>query len=313
MRRFIPRISLLALLAGAVLALPYARLHIIIPGRTVHNSHYLAGAFLYQLQTLTGTNADSPKVLDGKIVQREGKELYIDLNRLAPEETETLRRIAKAGANEGDITATAMTSYMDEHYYQLTHPYRSLQELLRENPYRDNPDWMVIPVDSSTFHRRRVLLISKDRITDALVRYFSNNDFLMFGEGTVIVAESFDKGGKFVEAEVLRKRGDTFWNFSIYNKGGTLIPVSLTFNENGDLDPATPGLHASKDCAVCHRMDRLDLSIVRGDGFDDQSLDYIRHEVTKVLGESAELHCHFVDDIPLTRSGKLRVTVSELT
>ena len=260
MRRFIPRISLLALLAGAVLALPYARLHIIIPGRTVHNSHYLAGAFLYQLQTLTGTNADSPKVLDGKIVQREGKELYIDLNRLAPEETETLRRIATAGANAGDITATAMTSYMDEHYYQLTHPYRSLQELLRENPYRDNPDWMVIPVDSSTFHRRRVLHISKDRITDALVRYFSNNDFLMFGEGTVIVAESFDKGGKFVEAEVLRKRGDTFWNFSIYNKGGTLIPVSLTFNENGDLDPATPGLHASKDCAVCHRMDRLDLS-----------------------------------------------------
>ena len=64
---------------------------------------------------------------------------------------------------------------------------------------------------------------------------------------------------------------------------------------------------------VQRRLDRLDLSIVRGDGFDDQSLDYIRHEVTKVLGESAELHCHFVDDIPLTRSGKLRVTVSELT
>lgn len=63
---------------------------------------------------------------------------------------------------------------------------------------------------------------------------------------------------------------------------------------------------------VQRRLDRLDLSIVRGNGFEDASLDYIRREVGKVLGDSAELHCHFVDDIPLTRSGKLRVTVSEL-
>ncbi|NID14528.1 phenylacetate--CoA ligase family protein [Luteibacter yeojuensis] len=63
---------------------------------------------------------------------------------------------------------------------------------------------------------------------------------------------------------------------------------------------------------VQRSLDRLDLSIVRGRDFEDASLDYIRREVAKVLGDSAELHCHFVDDIPLTRSGKLRVTVSEL-
>lgn len=63
---------------------------------------------------------------------------------------------------------------------------------------------------------------------------------------------------------------------------------------------------------VQRQLDRLDLSIVRGAGFDDTSLAYIQCEVAKVLGDSAELHCHFVDDIPLTRSGKLRVTVSEL-
>lgn len=63
---------------------------------------------------------------------------------------------------------------------------------------------------------------------------------------------------------------------------------------------------------VQRQLDRLDLSIVRGAGFDEASLAYIRREVAKVIGDSAELHCHFVDDIPLTRSGKLRVTVSEL-
>ena len=78
--------------------------------------------------------------------------------------------------------------------------------------------------------------------------------------------------------------------------------------------------HMLKDVAglqrfqlVQRRLDRLDLSIVRGTDFDDASLDYIRREVNKVLGDSVQLDCHFVDDIPLTSSGKLRVTVSELT
>jgi phenylacetate-CoA ligase len=71
-----------------------------------------------------------------------------------------------------------------------------------------------------------------------------------------------------------------------------------------------PGLQRFQ--LIQRHLDRLDLSIVRGTGFNDASLDYIRREVDKVLGNSVQLHCHFVDDIPLTRSGKLRVTVSEL-
>jgi phenylacetate-CoA ligase len=52
--------------------------------------------------------------------------------------------------------------------------------------------------------------------------------------------------------------------------------------------------------------------MVRGPGFDESSLAYIRREVAKVVGGSIELRCEFVDDIPLTPSGKLRVTVSHL-
>lgn len=63
---------------------------------------------------------------------------------------------------------------------------------------------------------------------------------------------------------------------------------------------------------VQRQLDQLDLSIVRGDAFDDASLAYIRREVTKVLGENIHLQCHFVDHIALTSSGKSRVTISEL-
>ena len=260
MLRSIRRVALLALLVGTALGVPSAWLHMTIPGRTVHNSHYLAASFLYQLQTMLGVDSDSPSVIDGKIVQRQGKELYIDLDRLAPGPARTLRQIASDAGSPSDVSLTAMTAYMDEHYYQLTRPYPNLQELLKEHPYRDNPNWMAIPVDSATFHRRRVLHINKDRIADALASYFSNNDFLMYGKGTVIVAESLDKRGNFVEAEVLRKRGDTFWNFSVYDSGGALVPASVTFDEDGEPDPKTSGLRTSRDCAICHRVDRLDLS-----------------------------------------------------
>src|SRR5579862_9435181 len=118
MRRLIPRIALLALLASAGRGVPSAWMHISIPGRTVHNSHYLAASFLYQLQTMLSADSDSPNVMDGRIVQRQGKELYIDLGRLAPDQAGKLRQIASRSALSGDISLTAMNSYMDNRYYQ---------------------------------------------------------------------------------------------------------------------------------------------------------------------------------------------------
>ncbi|HEV2622964.1 MAG TPA: phenylacetate--CoA ligase family protein [Frateuria sp.] len=64
---------------------------------------------------------------------------------------------------------------------------------------------------------------------------------------------------------------------------------------------------------VQRELDRLELSLVCSEAFDDASLAYIRREVAKVAGERVGLECRIVDDIPLTPSGKLRVTVSALT
>ena len=63
---------------------------------------------------------------------------------------------------------------------------------------------------------------------------------------------------------------------------------------------------------VQRRLDQLELSLVRGPGFDEASLAYIRRELAKVVGDSLQLNVHFVDDIPLTPSGKWRVCISEL-
>jgi len=180
------RFAATLLFGGMLAAVPTNWLHIALAGRTVHNSHYLAASFLYQLQTLLGTDASSPQVMQGRIIRRQGKELYIDLDQVPPERAAVLRQIAAQQQPAGEISLDEMGAYMAKRYYQLTRPYPTLQALLRDHPYRDNPNWLTVPVDSETFHRLRVLRINKDRIADALISYFDNNDRLIYPKGTVI-------------------------------------------------------------------------------------------------------------------------------
>lgn len=72
-----------------------------------------------------------------------------------------------------------------------------------------------------------------------------------------------------------------------------------------------PGLRRFQ--LVQRRLDRLELALVCDERFDDDAMAYIRRELAKVVGDGVALDCRIVDDIPLTPSGKLRVTVSALT
>ena len=59
-------------------------------------------------------------------------------------------------------------------------------------------------------------------------------------------------------------------------------------------------------------LDCVDMTLVRGDGFDESASAYIRRETAKVLGESVTLNLIFADTIALGTNGKFRVTISEL-
>lgn len=78
--------------------------------------------------------------------------------------------------------------------------------------------------------------------------------------------------------------------------------------------------HMLKDVAGVRRfqvvqdsLERFTLRIVPGPGFGAEQEAYVRREVSKVLGNDASLDLQRVDDIPLTASGKFRVTVSRLS
>ena len=64
--------------------------------------------------------------------------------------------------------------------------------------------------------------------------------------------------------------------------------------------------------AVQKTLDRIQVYAVRGDGFDQGAWDAVRTELQRVVGPATTLAFEFTEEIPLTATGKHRVTVSEL-
>jgi phenylacetate-CoA ligase len=63
---------------------------------------------------------------------------------------------------------------------------------------------------------------------------------------------------------------------------------------------------------VQRSLDSLDLSIVRGGGFDAGAVERIRGEIAAVIGTGTRVGIHFVEAIPTLANGKFRVTISEI-
>lgn len=63
---------------------------------------------------------------------------------------------------------------------------------------------------------------------------------------------------------------------------------------------------------VQRRLDRLDVILVRDEGFGDHTLVLVRNELARALGPGITCNFIYADAIPLTPTGKLRVTISEL-
>ncbi|HEY0861941.1 MAG TPA: phenylacetate--CoA ligase family protein [Pseudoxanthomonas sp.] len=63
---------------------------------------------------------------------------------------------------------------------------------------------------------------------------------------------------------------------------------------------------------VQKRLEAFEIRVVPDEGFDPGVIERVRSELVKVVGDSVALEFRLTDEIPLTPSGKQRVTVSEL-
>lgn len=96
--------------------------------------------------------------------------------------------------------------------------------------------------------------------------------------------------------------------------------LDLIRTESGKIIPGEFFPHMLKDVAGIAKfqvkqkvLQEIEISYIPNELFNQKDLEYILAEVNRVTG--GELHVKFtaVDDIPLTKLGKFRVTISELT
>ena len=60
------------------------------------------------------------------------------------------------------------------------------------------------------------------------------------------------------------------------------------------------------------RIDKLDFLVVRGEGFDDDSMRLLAEQVPKFFGPAMQYSVRFVEAIPQTRRGKYRFTICNI-
>jgi phenylacetate-CoA ligase len=58
--------------------------------------------------------------------------------------------------------------------------------------------------------------------------------------------------------------------------------------------------------------DEIEVKIVKNETFSDQDAKYIEHAIRRGAGEKLKIRLNFVEDIPVPRSGKIRLVVSEI-
>lgn len=158
-----------------------------------------------------------------------------------------------------------------------------------------NADHLVVELHGAAAGPGEVLLTDLSNEGMPLLRY-ANGDMATAGGDTCACGRGLPLLSR-VDGRVLD---------AIRTPDGRLLPGEFFPHMLKDV----PGLKRFQ--LVQRELDRLELSLVCGEAFDDASLAYIRREVAKVAGDRVGLECRIVDDIPLTPSGKLRVTVSAL-
>jgi phenylacetate-CoA ligase len=63
---------------------------------------------------------------------------------------------------------------------------------------------------------------------------------------------------------------------------------------------------------VQDRIDHLEVKVVKNVAFTDVEFRFMQDEIEKTIGSGVKVDFVFVEDIPLTPTGKFRVTVSNL-
>ncbi len=149
--------------------------------------------------------------------------------------------------SSGVVDWDELKSFLQATYYEARGVPPTLDSLRRETHYRDTATWFTVAVDGVMTTARRHIYVSRDALASALEGYVSSDEQLLYPVETTIVGEH-RRGNEIVEVTAMRKRGDGYWDYFVYDSTGHLATST-------DTDPKRLAVPAQ--CAGCHFGSRL--------------------------------------------------------
>ena len=156
-------------------------------------------------------------------------------------------RLAPA-VGDGVLDWDELEAFVQETYYEAREAPETLEALAQATGYRAaDSAWQQVAVDGVMTSARRDVYAPRAAIRQALADYTAQGGRLIYPVGTMFVGEHV-AGGRFVEATVMQKRPDGFWDFFTYGPDGRLAAAT---------QPLPQALETPVQCFGCHYGSRL--------------------------------------------------------
>ena len=177
----------------------------------------------------------------GVLVEQEGR-YYADVPVLEarhPRVGATLRVAARDQRLDWDELA----AFLNATYYTVRDLPSTLEAFRADVPYlEDDTSWFHVELNGVMSTARRHVYIPEDAIRSALRGYQAQGERLIYPPGTIVVGEHRQEEA-FIEATILRKRKDGFWDFFTYGEDGALTVETAALPR---------ALKTPTQCVGCH-------------------------------------------------------------
>lgn len=145
---------------------------------------------------------------------------------------------------DGTLDWDELSPFLEATYYSRRRMPLSFDSL---DVHPDDKHWFEVAVDGVMTTATRRIHVPLSSLRSALARYKEMGNRLVYPLGTIMIANHV-ANDRTVETTVMRKWGDGYWDFGVYDSTGSRIPATTT--------PPKP-LTVPTQCAGCHLGSRL--------------------------------------------------------
>lgn len=146
--------------------------------------------------------------------------------------------------HDGTLDWDELSPFLEATYYRRRGVPADLDSL---NLPSDPAYWFELTVDGVMTTATRRIHVPVHAIRNALSQYRTTGNRIVYPEGTTIFADHV-LNDRVVETTVMRKRGDGYWDFGVYDSTGARIAATTTPPKH---------LRVPTQCAGCHLGSRL--------------------------------------------------------